>query len=279
MSLLRSILLAQVLFLSLVHIAVAQTEISFEFTDQNLTQGKPIKLQAFEYVPKNWNGKVILFSHGSTGGSRDAVKEPLKFLNISKFALDNGYIFITYMRKGRGGSEGTFTEEGLPSRCDAQTNTRETQEAELQIEQVIKQTKIRHSVNKVILMGHSRGGYLSATYGSSHPNDVLAIVNLAGVWNAACESTNGNASRVGLKSAAEKFQKQYWAYFEDDSYFKVKKFWDPNYAWISKTAQDNGLVFEKFSSANRKDGHEAPTWVPKEWATEFFPLLNAQPKE
>jgi pimeloyl-ACP methyl ester carboxylesterase len=168
------------------NLALSQNLISLNFVDSELTEGKNIRLEAFEYRPANWNSKVILMSHGSTGGKTAVIKNTVKFLNISKEANASGYIFVTYMRKGRGNSEGSFTEES--GRCDWANLSKEKKEAELQISQVVEQVKKIYSVPKVILMGHSRGGFLSATYAAKNPNNVSAVVNLAGAWSAICES-------------------------------------------------------------------------------------------
>jgi len=253
--------------------------ISFTFTDEKYTDNKPIKLEASEYIPQaNSNGKVIIFSHGSMGGVTEEryVKESYKYLNISRHALNNGYTFIVYMRKGRGKSEGEFTEE--LGKCSWGETQRQVTEAELQLQQVVAQVKERYKVSKVILMGHSRGGYLSSFYAAKHPEDVQAVVNLAGVWNAACQFRDGNATKIGLEESAKKFKPQFWAYFDYDTYFMSDTFNDPKYEWLRKTANDNGLTFNVFSAGNRKDGHEAPTWIPYQWATEYFPKLNEATK-
>ncbi len=271
------------LCLSVVVMGVAaQTEFSFVFSDKQLTDDKPIKLQAYEYRPDNWNGKVILFHHGAAGTVRgfdsQSVKESIKYWNISRFALANGYIFVPYMRKGRGRSEGVFTEENTGS-CAWGTNEMQQKEALLQIEQVIDQVKSRYGVSKVILMGHSRGGFIVSRYASEKPENVMAIVNLAGHWNASCERYTGNQNRDVLAKAASKFKPQFWAYFENDSYFKTGLFNDWDYSWLKKTASDNGVVFKVFSPSNRAEGHDAPTWTPEEWSKAYFPLLNALPRE
>ena len=142
--------------------AGAHAELQLVFNHSSLTDGKEIRLETFEYIPANWNGKVIVMSHGSTGGHDKAIKTSTRFLNISKFALDNGYVFVVYMRKGRGKSEGDFTEE--TGRCDYGSLTREIGEAEAQLEQVVRQVSEKFRVPKVILMGHSRGGFLSSVY-------------------------------------------------------------------------------------------------------------------
>jgi pimeloyl-ACP methyl ester carboxylesterase len=133
--------------------------------------------------------------------------------------------------------------------------------------------KAKHSVQKVVLMGHSRGGYLSATYAAKKPESVLAVVNLAGVWSAACEGKNGGQSRRDLEESANKFAPQFWAYFEGDTYFMGDKFNDADYSWFNKTVS-NRVIFQKFEQEGMTDGHATPTFKPKAWAALFFPALN-----
>jgi len=253
--------------------ASAQTAFTFEFLDAQLTGGQPIRLEAFEYRPANWNGKVVVMSHGSTGGKREVVKATFKFLNIAKEATGNGYVFVTYMRKGRGNSEGAFTEE--TGRCDKSTLLQERKEAELQLAQVIEQTRKKYGVAKVILMGHSRGGFLSATYAAKNPESVLAVVNLAGAWSAWCEGKNGNQGRLELEEAAKRYQPQFWAYFDKDTYFAEDRFNDPDYRWFTETAARHGVTFGRFDPEGMSDGHATPTYKPGTWARAFFPKLNA----
>ncbi len=259
------------LTLGLASQAMAQTEISFTFTHPTLSNGAALQLEAYEYPPEKWNGHVILMSHGSTGGKTSNIKASAKYLNISKFANANGYVFVTYMRKGRGKSEGEFTEE--TGRCDFASLSNELSEAEAQLQQVIEQVMHRYKVQKLILMGHSRGGLLSSAYAAKHPEKISAVVNLAGAWSAACENRSG-FGRYNLEQSATKFPTQLWAYFENDSYFGNNKFNDWDYAWLSKTAKVNQLIFKKYGDQGMPDGHSTPTYKPKEWAADFFPSLN-----
>ena len=79
----RSISLGLSLWL-LVGLAFAQIQqpnpITFTFTDEKYTDNKPIKLEGFEYIPSNPNGRVIVFLHGSAGGTSDQryIKESIK---------------------------------------------------------------------------------------------------------------------------------------------------------------------------------------------------------
>jgi alpha-beta hydrolase superfamily lysophospholipase len=251
--------------------AMAQTEFSFSFAHPTLSHGATLQLEAYEYMPEKWNGHVIVMSHGSTGGKTFAIKASAKYLNISKFANANGYAFVTYMRKGRGKSEGEFTEE--TGKCDLTNLHQELAEAQAQLHQVAEQTMQRYKVSKLILMGHSRGGLLSSTYAGKHPEHISAVINLAGAWSAGCENRSG-FGKSSLEQSAKNFRPQLWAYFENDSYFKNSKFNDYDYTWLSKTAQANQLVFKKYEDQGMPDGHSTPTYKPKDWAADFFPFLN-----
>lgn len=261
--------------------ATAQTEVFYKFSDKDLTDGKEIQLQAFEYQPQKWNGKVILFSHDAAGGTSTSsgayqynsewIKTPIKFINISKYAVDNGYVFITYMRKGRGRSGGDFSEE-LGS-CGWATLQRQVHEAEKQLTQMVEQVKAKYQVEQLVLMGIGRGGFLSSYYAGRNPNQVSAVVNLAGTWLSTCEDQSGRPARKMIEENAKRFKPQYWAYFENDRYFKTGAFGDWDYSWFKKVTSENNIYFKVFSQDNRKDGHETPTWTPREWALDIFPRL------
>lgn len=251
--------------------AVAQTPVETIYRDPMASTD--IKLEAFVYEPKQPNGKVIVFNHGSTGGKPQVIAETLKFLRIGKLATDNGYVMVTFMRKGRGQSGGTFVEES--GKCDRASLTKEVSDAVPQIEQVIQWTKARYGVSKVILMGHSRGGFLSSYYASKYPDQVLGAVSLAGVWSAFCENKNGGFSHDMFQQSSAQFKSQYWAYFDNDSYFAKDRFNDEHYQWFAETAQKNGVTFKKFPQLDRKDGHETGTWRPDVWANDIFPWMNS----
>lgn len=256
---------------SFINLTYAQSY--FEFSHPDYTGNQKIQLEKFEYVPRNWNGKVILMSHGSTGGKNSSIGISIKYLNIAKLANEQGYVYITFMRKGRGKSNGGFTEE--TGRCDQRSLMYEVTEAEVQLEHVIKQIKIDYKVDRIILMGHSRGGFLSSYYAMNHPDDVMAVVNLAGGWSTFCEQRNGGFAKDLFEKSANQFKPQYWAYFENDTYFSSAKFGDPDYLWFSNVAKKNQVYLKIFSDSGRPDGHQAPIWVPNEWASDFFPKLNS----
>jgi pimeloyl-ACP methyl ester carboxylesterase len=236
-----------------------------------VVKDEKVKLEYYEYIPEKWNGHVIVMSHGSTGGKAASIKTSFRFVNISKIANQHGFAFLAFNRKGRGKSEGTFTEE--TGQCNFSSLSQEAQEAVGQLWQVVSFAKEKYKVDKVILMGHSRGGFLSSYYAGKFPTDVSAVVNLAGAWTAVCEQRNGGFAKHHLETSAKIFKNQHWVYFDNDSYFSDKKFGDPNYQWFRNTAEKNNLEFYQFSDGGRTEGHEAPTHTPKEWSNEIFPKL------
>jgi pimeloyl-ACP methyl ester carboxylesterase len=234
--------------------------------------GMPIKLEAFVYEPRQPNGQVIVFSHGSTGGKKEVIGLSIKFVRISKIATDRGYRVVVFMRKGRGQSEGVFIEES--GRCDRASLKRELDDAVPQLVEVMDWTEQRFGVKQVILMGHSRGGFLSTQVAAAHPERVTAAVNLAGAWTAACETRNGGYGRDAFKNSASVFKNQYWAYFENDTYFAPDRFNDPNYDWFAGTAREAGIRFKKYPQLDQKDGHSTPTFQPEVWAEDVYGWLS-----
>jgi pimeloyl-ACP methyl ester carboxylesterase len=268
----RYVLLA--ILLIAIKVSFAQSSLTLEFTDTVLTDGKTIKLEAFVYEPANPNGKTILFSHGSTGGKKESIKETIKFMRIGKLVSDNGYRMVAYMRKGRGASEGTFREES--GKCDRESLNAEVADAYPQMDQVVDQVRKTYKTDKIILMGHSRGGFLSTLYAAKNPNKISAAVNFAGVWSAFCENSNGGFSHEILSNSASKFKNLYWAYFDNDSYFAADRFNDPNYDWMASTALKYGITFKKYPISDMKDGHLTPTWRPEVWINDVIPWLNVR---
>ncbi len=249
--------------------AIAQEDLRIPV--KNPTDGQTIKLEAFIYEPRQPNGQVIVFSHGSTGGKKEAIKASTKFVRIGKIASDRGYRVLVFMRKGRGQSEGQFIEES--GRCDRASLRRELDDAVPQLLQVMEWVEERYGVKQVILMGHSRGGFLSSQVAAKHPGRVLAAVNLAGAWTAVCESKNGGYGRDAFAESASQFKNQFWAYFENDSYFAADRFNDPNYEWFENAARRSGVAFKRYPQLDQKDGHSTPTFRPDVWADDVYGWL------
>lgn len=263
-------LITALILLSMTGFLEAQEAVRIQVKDP--AGGSPIKLEAFVYEPRQPNGQVIVFSHGSTGGKKEVIGNTIKFVRIGKIAMDRGYRMVVFMRKGRGQSEGMFIEES--GRCDRTSLKRELDDAVPQLLEVMDWIEQRFGVKQVILMGHSRGGFLSTQVAAAHPQRVLAAVNLAGAWTAVCETRNGGYGRDAFKHSAGTFKNQYWAYFENDTYFAPDKFSDPQYDWFTNTAKEAGIRFKKYPQLDQKDGHSTPTFQPEVWAQDVYGWLS-----
>jgi len=155
-------------FSTMAHAETTMTTLNY--VERGLFGTSTYKLETTVYEPTVPNGQVVIFNHGSTGKHADVVKKTIKYVNIGSMFEKAGYTVIVPMRKGRGNSEGTFTEE--TGSCEYGRLQGELAEATRELGQIIDQVKERYHVDKVILMGHSRGGLLSATYAATHPDQV-----------------------------------------------------------------------------------------------------------
>lgn len=155
-----------------------------------------IQLMTYVYRPvKNDRHEVVLFSHGSTGGLSRSPKEPAGPnalpASMVQFFVSRGYTLVAPMRRGRGESTGTYVEEcsvftGQCTLADqVALGERGIREALLDTDAVIRQLVLGRMVpadSKILLAGHSRGGFLSLILAGEQPSLVRGVVNFAGGW-------------------------------------------------------------------------------------------------
>ena len=224
----------------------------------------PIKLEVLATEPQKWNGRIVVINHGSTGrghgsnGYDDSrVKTPVKFVKLSPALVARGYKTFVLMRKGRGNSDGQFTEEDART-CGWADQMRGVEEAEPQLDQFVDWLRNEYKVDKVIVMGHSRGGFLSSYYSAKHPEKVSYAVNISGGWTTACEAKNSITQQM-LKDSGNKFKNQTWVYSTKDSYFT-----DDQRLGYEAIAQRSGIPFITLETTSG-DGHAFATANPALW--------------
>jgi pimeloyl-ACP methyl ester carboxylesterase len=161
----------------------------------------PIKLEVTTFEPEQWNGKVIVFNHGSIGNDPSKIKFTWKFLKLNHALTKEGFRIFVLIRKGRGASEGEFTEERTSS-CNYGSRMQEVAEAEPQVDQFVDWLRSEYKVDRVYMMGHSRGGFLSSYYGARHPEKVAYVVNISGGWATQCEAKTSQTMLTLTQSAA-----------------------------------------------------------------------------
>ena len=102
------------------------------------------------------------------------------FRNQSIILVRKGFIVAVPMRRGYGSSEGDYAEDG--GKCDNYDYDRVAKEAAEDIEVTVtvafmKQRAYVDERKKIVMVGHSSGGFSSLAYGVSHADDVAAIIN------------------------------------------------------------------------------------------------------
>lgn len=245
--------------------APAQEQRWFTYTERgSFGSSTPIKLEVLATEPEKWNGKIVVINHGSTGRGHGSngydesrVKTPVKFVKLNPALVAKGYKTFVLMRKGRGNSEGRFTEEDART-CGWSDQIRGVEEAEPQLDQFVDWLRNEYKVDKVILMGHSRGGFLSSYYSVRHPDKISYAVNISGGWTTACEAKNG-ITRQMLTDSSDKFKRQAWVYSTKDSYFT-----DDQLAGFESLAKSSGVPFIRLETTSG-DGHGFATSNPQLW--------------
>lgn len=156
-----------------------------------------IRLVTYVYRPvKNDRHEVVLFSHASTGGLSRAPDEPggsnAPPASVVQYFVARGYTVVAPMRRGRGESSGTYVEEcsvftGACTLDDqVRLSERALREALLDTNAVIDQLvlgKLAPRGSKLLLVGHSRGGFLSLMLAADRPGLVSAVIDFAGGWH------------------------------------------------------------------------------------------------
>ena len=154
-----------------------------------------IRLATFIYRPLRADRhQVVLFSHGSTNGQTTDPREPMQLVpcSLKNYFLSRGYTLVAPMRRGRGDSTGDYVEECArnsdPS-CTPASNREGSDtalaEALADSNAVLDQLVFGRLVakgGKVILAGHSRGGFLALALAAQRPSRTAAVINFSGGW-------------------------------------------------------------------------------------------------
>jgi len=212
-----------------------------------------IRLVTYVYRPlKNDRHEVAVFSHGSTGGLARSPKEPggsnAPPPVVVQFLLARGYTVVAPMRRGRGESTGTQVEECsvFTGECtvgdQVKLGDRAIREALLDTNAVIDQLvlgRLAPRDAKVLLVGHSRGGFLSLILAGERPGLAKAVINFSGGWYGVTErlTASENQQRMDdqkarLTRAAERAGvPTLWFYAARDPFYKegvpqeLRRYW------------------------------------------------------
>lgn len=158
-----------------------------------------IRLVTYIWRPvKGDRHEVVLFSHGSTAGLTRSPQEPaagdLPPGPLVRYFISRGYTIVAPMRRGRSESTGNYVEECsfYAGKCSAEQQLaltdRGLRSALADVNAVIDQVILGKLVPrdaKILLAGHSRGGFLALLLAAERPSAVKGVVNFAGGWHGA----------------------------------------------------------------------------------------------
>jgi dienelactone hydrolase len=183
--------------------------------------GQTFQLQATLYRTRlPGRQPLVILNHGSTGGQDWQVPIVLRFEGEARFFLARGYNVVVPMRKGRGDSGGPFLE---PSDKSVPTATQVASALE-DLNTVIEAMRARPWVDprRIILVGWSRGGFLSVEYSARHPGDIAGVVNFSGGWwPGRGSSAEENSDLLAAAGKSRGMAPELWLYAENDSYYTL----------------------------------------------------------
>jgi dienelactone hydrolase len=154
-------------------------------TKRTADGSRPILLEATFYAAAGANpAPLAIVNHGSDVG-RDLLRS-FSYSTVAHWLRDKGFAVLVLMRRGRGKSEGVYGEgdygrdhEGTITDCSKGIG-----EGIEDLESAIAYGRGLPGIRPgpVLLVGQSRGGFLSVYYAGLKPAEVLGVVSFAGGW-------------------------------------------------------------------------------------------------
>ena len=241
-----------------------------------------ISLATYIYRPlRNDRRTVVLFSHGSTNGQSTDPAEPQLVVPcaLKNYFLSRGYTLVAATRRGRGASTGTFIEECARNADPACTPARNREMSPRALEEALADSvavldqvvyaRLARPGERIILAGHSRGGFLALALAAQRREQVAAVINFSGGW-LGFQPQLIDGPEAGLRLAFhEALLRRYaafggptlWLYADRDSFYSediTRRLFD---GYIGAGGR-GGYV--RFSNHPLENGHlliqESPLW-------------------
>jgi dienelactone hydrolase len=181
---------------------------------------RPIMLEATFYPPAGPDpAPLAIITHGSDVGHNQL--RTWSFSTEAHWLRDNGFAVLTFMRRGRGRSEGINGEEDFGR--DHEGNLIDVSSGVAQavedVESAIAYGRKLPGVRPgpVLLAGQSRGGFLAMHYAGLKPAEVMGVVNFCGGWYPYGPVTTPYYANAG-HGAGDKVP-QLWLYADNDQLY------------------------------------------------------------
>jgi len=167
---------------------------------------------------------VVVLSHGDPRSTDNRPKmHPFnEYAGLRAFLVARGYAIIIPMRRGFGDSDGQYSE-GYGS-CDNADYVKAGRATADDINAAVRYARTQSfaDATRIVLIGHSGGGFGSIAEASRHPDGVVAVVNFAG--GRGSQKSDQDCDPDALVQAMATFGQQVqmpslWIYAENDHFF------------------------------------------------------------
>jgi len=208
------------------------------------SEGKPPwHLKAFLYKPEGPGPyPLAVINHGSAFTVEDRRRPTHPFVEQSRWLVDRGFVVVVPSRRGYGGSDGSYAEGyGVCEDANYRLAGLETaRDIWAVIDFMSKQPFV--DGGRVIVVGHSAGGFGSLALASLNPPGVVGVINFAGGRGSigperVCSPENVRAAfyEFGRSSKIPSL----WLYSRNDGYFgpSLARAWYEEYTRAGGQAQ------------------------------------------
>ncbi|MBT9455062.1 MAG: prolyl oligopeptidase family serine peptidase [Burkholderiaceae bacterium] len=214
---------------------------------------------------------LVIVNHGRGDVDERAALLRPRFSAISRYFVRKGFVVAVPLRFGYGNQQQGDPEEASPS-CDQSRHDVAFSTAADQILAVANHMQRQPFVDpdKLIIVGHSVGGFSSLAAGALNPTGLLATINFAGGKGGSPEKRPGEPCGSALLSllaakygAATSAKRSLWLYSANDMYFNLSNATSWHKAYNSAGGQAKLLALPPHG----KDGHGlmlfgADVWQP-----------------
>lgn len=219
----RTILLLAVIFSGIVSAQNRGETVWIPMQDKGFFGSKEIKLEATLYKPTTGEGPfpVVIFNHGSTGPGAIPATQTENPSGFGRYLNEKSIALLIPMRRGRGKSEGSYTERYDCSLYQSRNGIAYASEA-LDATIVFMRSQPWADMDKVVLAGQSRGGILSVIYAAEKPGIAKGVINFVGGWmDDRCNQYAGTDINVTLfrEAGAKSKVPNLFLYSRGDSYY------------------------------------------------------------
>lgn len=224
-----------------------------------------INLDATLYKPEGTGPfSVMIFNHGYTG----FLKKSPQYESLSDFFVKKGIAVIFPARKGINKSGGSSND---PSTCDIYQNKAGINDAIEDIDAVVSYIRKNPFLDsqRLLIGGHSRGGFLSIIYTAKRPElGIKGVTNFSGIWNDdRCPEINDlSFAEAGFNSKTPTL----WLYGENDrmtSNSSAKRY-------VDLYKQNGGNAIFHLYSHNFGNGHNLLVKGESLWSKDLFNFID-----